>query len=135
VVTSLALAGFEVAFAFPFKERFSGLGLTALAGSAASDPVVTSFSLAGFAGGRRPHAPGGRNPESRSLSDRLRPSPDAPRSLARCAAVAIRVVPGQSLVAPFQIKIRNRIKIKIKGSGQECPLYATCLFWHQLGDG
>jgi hypothetical protein len=25
---------------------------------AASDPVVTSFSLAGFAGGRRPHAPG-----------------------------------------------------------------------------
>ena len=47
------------AFAFPFVERFSGLGLT-VAGFAASDPVVTS--LAGFAGGRRPHAPGGRTP-------------------------------------------------------------------------
>ena len=22
-----------------------------------------------------------------------------------------------------------------KGSGQECPLYTTCLFWHQLGYG
>src|SRR6266849_1185386 len=61
VVTSLA--GFEVAFAFPLLERFSGLGLgwglgLAVAGLAASDPVVTS--LAGFAGARRPHAPGGR---------------------------------------------------------------------------
>jgi hypothetical protein len=47
---------------FPFVERFSelGLGLTVLAGFVASDPVVTS--LAGFAGGRRPHAPGGRTP-------------------------------------------------------------------------
>ena len=67
VVTSFSLAGFAVsAFAFPFVERFSGLGLglrlglTVLAGSAASDPVVTS--LAGFAGGRRPHARGGRTP-------------------------------------------------------------------------
>jgi hypothetical protein len=60
VVTSLALAGFEVAFVFPFEERFSGLGLIVWVGFAASDPVVTSFSLAGFAGGRRPHAPGGR---------------------------------------------------------------------------
>src|SRR6266478_6295307 len=62
-----ALAGFEVAFAFPFEERFSGLGLglgvgLIVVGSAASDPVVTSFSLAGFAGDRRPHAPGGRTP-------------------------------------------------------------------------
>jgi hypothetical protein len=55
------LAGFEVsAFAVHFEERFSGLGLTVLAGFVASDPVVTS--LAGFAGGRRPHAPGGRTP-------------------------------------------------------------------------
>jgi hypothetical protein len=30
----------------------------------------------------------------RPLSDKLRPSLDAPRSLARCVAVAIRVVPG-----------------------------------------
>src|SRR5580692_5419535 len=64
VVTSLALAGFEVAVVFPFEERFSGLGLglglIVWVGFAASDPVVTSFSLAGFAGGRRPHAPGGR---------------------------------------------------------------------------
>src|SRR5271165_1930080 len=27
VITSVSLAGFEVAFAFPFEERFSGLGL------------------------------------------------------------------------------------------------------------
>src|SRR5580700_10970016 len=56
VVTALALAGFEVAFAFPFEERFSGLGLIVSVGFAASDPVVTSFSLAGFAGGRRPRS-------------------------------------------------------------------------------
>jgi len=65
VVTAFSLAGFAVlAFAFPFVERFSGLGLglTVLAGFAASDPVVTPFSLAGFAGGRRPQAPGGRTP-------------------------------------------------------------------------
>jgi hypothetical protein len=37
-----------------------GLGLIVGVGFAASDPVVTSFSLAGFAGCRRPHAPGGR---------------------------------------------------------------------------
>jgi hypothetical protein len=57
-----ALAGFEVAFAFPFEERFSGLGLGLIVwvGFVASDPVVTWFSLAGFAGGRRPHATGGR---------------------------------------------------------------------------
>src|SRR5579885_3338062 len=57
------LAGFAVAFAFPLLERFSGLGLglglgLTVASLAASDPVVTSF--AGFAGGCRPHAPGGR---------------------------------------------------------------------------
>src|SRR3984893_3096828 len=62
VVTSSALAGFAVAFAFPFEGRFSGLGLTVFAGFAASDPVITSVSLAGFAGARRPHAPGGRTP-------------------------------------------------------------------------
>jgi hypothetical protein len=57
-----AVAGLAVAF--PFVERFSGLGLglTVIAGFAASDPVVTPFSLAGFAGGRRPQAPGGRTP-------------------------------------------------------------------------
>src|SRR6202035_2802965 len=65
VVTAFSLAGFAVlAFAFPFVERSSGLGLglglTVLAGFAASDPVVTS--LAGFAGGRRPHPRGGRTP-------------------------------------------------------------------------
>src|SRR5450631_26083 len=71
VVTAFSLAGFAVsAFAFPFVERFSGLGLglrlrlqsrlTVLVGFAASDPMVTS--LAGFAGARRPHAPGGRTP-------------------------------------------------------------------------
>jgi len=52
-------------FCFSLVERFSGLGLglTVLAGFAASDPVVTPFPLAGFAGGRRPHAPGGRTPD------------------------------------------------------------------------
>src|SRR6204780_4089694 len=59
-----ALAGFApCAFAFPFVRRFSGLrlglGLIVWVGSVASDPVVTSFSLAGFAGGLSPHAPGG----------------------------------------------------------------------------
>jgi hypothetical protein len=52
------VSGFAVsAFAFPFVERFSVL---VLAGFVASDPVVTS--LAGFAGGRRPHIRGGRTP-------------------------------------------------------------------------
>src|SRR5260370_558509 len=66
VVTPSALAGF--AFAFSLLGRFSVLGLglvlvlglTVLADFAASDPVVTP--LAGFAGARRPHAPGGRTP-------------------------------------------------------------------------
>src|SRR5712691_3651716 len=55
VITSLA--GFEVAFAFPLLERFSGLklglglGTTAMAGFAAPKSVITS--LAGFAA-RRP---------------------------------------------------------------------------------
>ena len=35
------------------------LGLIVWVGSVASEPVVTPFSLAGFAGGLRPHAPGG----------------------------------------------------------------------------
>src|SRR5438132_14207270 len=49
-----AMAGFEVAFAFPFVERFSGLGLglrlklrapanPGMAGFAASEPVITSI--------------------------------------------------------------------------------------------
>jgi len=80
-----------------FVERSSGLGLglglTVLAGFAASDPVVTPFSLTGFAGGRLPtHLAGALR--SRLLSDRLRRSPDVPRSLARCAAAAIRAGPG-----------------------------------------
>src|SRR5437879_2730457 len=58
VVTSFSLAGFAVsAFAFPLVERSSVL---VLAGFVASDPVVTS--LAGFAGGRRPHSRGRRTP-------------------------------------------------------------------------
>src|SRR5262250_884212 len=63
VVTSLA--GFEVGFAFPLIERFSGLVLglslglviTGMAGFAAPKSVITS--LAGFAA-RRPQPPGGR---------------------------------------------------------------------------
>src|ERR1700693_3125134 len=61
VITSLA--GFEVAFAFPLVERFSGLklglglGTTAMAGFAAPKSVITS--LAGFAA-RRPQLPGRR---------------------------------------------------------------------------
>ena len=105
VVTSSALAGF--AFALSLLGRYSVLvlvlGLTALAGFAASDPVVTS--LAGFAGARRPHAPVAA-PRSRPLSGRRRRSPDAPRSLARCAARAIRVVPGLSLVV-FSLRSRR----------------------------
>src|ERR1035438_7372253 len=60
VITSLA--GFEVAFAFPLLERFSGLGLgeseiTGMAGFAAPESVITW--LAGFAA-RRPQPLGGR---------------------------------------------------------------------------
>src|ERR1039458_6361300 len=59
VITSLA--GFEVAFAFPLLERFSGLGLgeseiTGMAGFAAPESVITW--LAGFAA-RRPQPLGG----------------------------------------------------------------------------
>src|SRR5271170_3090698 len=60
-----SLAGFEVGFAFPFVERFSGLGLglgwglvvAGMAGFSAPKSVITS--LAGFAA-RRPQPPGGR---------------------------------------------------------------------------
>ena len=56
-----SLAGFEVAFAFPLVERFSGLGLglgfPATAGFAGPESVITS--LAGF-GARRPQPLGGR---------------------------------------------------------------------------
>ena len=59
-----ALAGFEIAFAFPFVERFSGLGLglTAdrVAGFAASDPVITLVGR--FCLPSRPHLPGGHTP-------------------------------------------------------------------------
>src|SRR5258707_3242700 len=70
VITSFSLAGFEVAFAFPFAERFSGLGLglgltlgsrglgiTGMADFAAPKSVITS--LAGF-GPHRPQPLGGR---------------------------------------------------------------------------
>src|SRR6266567_2131175 len=62
VITSVSLAGFEVAFAFPLVERFLGLGLrgsgiTGMAGFAVPESVITS--LAGFAA-RRPHPAGGR---------------------------------------------------------------------------
>src|ERR1700681_3734451 len=70
------MAGFEVAVAFPFVERFSGLGLglglrlglrlrlrlrgpanPGMAGFAASEPVITS--MAAFALLSRLHLPGG----------------------------------------------------------------------------
>src|ERR1700687_1376777 len=63
VITSLA--GFEVGFAFPFVERFSGLVLGLLLGSVIagmagfSAPKSVITSLAGF-GARRPQPPGGR---------------------------------------------------------------------------
>ena len=57
-MTELAVSYFVRAFRKVFGV---GVGLIVV-GSAASDPVVTSFSLAGFAGDRRPHAPGGRTP-------------------------------------------------------------------------
>src|SRR5271157_3296327 len=64
VITSFSLAGFAVGFAFPFVERFSGLGLGSrgsgvigMAGFAAPESVITS--LAGF-GSCRPQPLGGR---------------------------------------------------------------------------
>ncbi|HXO35734.1 MAG TPA: hypothetical protein VN901_25625 [Candidatus Acidoferrales bacterium] len=72
VVTTLALAG----FAFSLAERFSGLGLIVGSGFAASDPAAA-------------------NPDP----SRLQMAPAVfRRAAARCAAVAIRVAPGQSLV-------------------------------------
>src|SRR5437870_2272596 len=65
VITSFPLAGFEVGFAFPFVERFSGLGwqlgsrgsgITEMAVFAASESVITS--MAGF-GSHRPQPLGG----------------------------------------------------------------------------
>src|ERR1035437_5154463 len=68
VIASFSLAGFEVAFAFPLLERFSGLGLglqlgsrgsgiTGMAGFAAPESVITS--LAGC-GSHLPQPLGGR---------------------------------------------------------------------------
>ena len=68
MVTSLA--GFALlAFAFSFVEKVSGLGLAVLSTGPVSDPVVTS--LAGFAGARRPHAPGGRTRRTHPDTGRL----------------------------------------------------------------
>src|SRR3989442_8805525 len=80
VVTSFSLAGFAVsAFAFPLVERSSVLVLVlVLAGFVASDPVVTS--LAGFAGGRRPHIRGGRTPIPAAFREAPAGSPRTPGS-------------------------------------------------------
>jgi hypothetical protein len=51
---------------------------------------------------------------------------------AKQVAEKLFVLSAAAEVVPFQIKIRNKIKIKIKGSGQKCPLYTNCLFRHQL---
>ena len=51
---------------------------------------------------------------------------------AKQVAEKLFVLSAAAEVVPFQIKIRNKIKIEIKGSGQECPLYTNCLFRHQL---
>ena len=42
---------------------------------------------------------------------------------AKQVAEKLFVLSAAAKAVPFQIKIRNKIKIKIKGSGQECPLY------------
>ena len=66
VITSFSLAGFEVGFAFPFVEKFSGLGLqmgsrgsgtTGITGFTTTESVITS--LAGF-DAHRPQPLGGR---------------------------------------------------------------------------
>ena len=58
----IGIGRFCFCFCLFLIRKVLGLGLIGGGGFAASDPVVTSFSLAGFAGGRRPHAPGGRTP-------------------------------------------------------------------------
>src|ERR1700739_894118 len=58
----------------------------------------------------------GAAPRSRLLSDRLRRSRDAPRSLARCAAVAIRVVPGQSLAVFWLLSRRCSYRRRLHAS-------------------
>jgi hypothetical protein len=49
-------------FCFSLRRKVFGVavGVDRLGRFGASEPVVTPFSLAGFAGSRRPHAPGGR---------------------------------------------------------------------------
>src|SRR5258708_13952117 len=86
VVTTLALAGF--AFAFSLGERFSGLGLIGWVAFAASDPVVTSFSLAAFAGGPRPQAPRGPPPIPAHLTY-APPTPPRPPGPSSCAPAGL----------------------------------------------
>src|ERR1017187_10301636 len=119
VITSLA--GFEVAFAFPLVERFSGLGLglalglrlmlmlglgltlrlgsrgsgiTGMAGFAAPESVITS--LAGF-GARRP-SHWADAPQSQPLSGGRWRFRDGFWSLAGCAAATSPGVPELRLV-------------------------------------
>src|SRR5450755_1646345 len=100
VITSFSLAGFEVGFAFPFVERFSGLGLqltlgsrgsgiTGMADFAAPESVITS--LAGF-GSCRPQPLGGRTAIPAAFRWALAVSRRF-RSPAGCAAATSPAVP------------------------------------------
>src|SRR6266404_2486161 len=104
VVTSFSLAGFAVsAFALPFVERFSVLVSVLSRPTRWSPrwPVLPAVAVPTSAADAL---------RSRPLSGRHRRSPDAPRSLARCAVVAIRVVPGLSLVV-------NRARLRFRKIG------------------
>ena len=99
-----SLAGFEVAFAFPLLERFSGLGLelgssgsgiTGMAGFAAPKSVITS--LAGFAFAPSP-SHWADAPQSPPLSGRRWQFRDGFWSLAGCAAATSPAVPELKLV-------------------------------------
>src|ERR1017187_7033095 len=101
VITSFSLAGFEVAFAFPLVERFSGLtlgsrgsGITGMAGFAAPESVITS--LAGFGSHRPSHWADA--PQSPPLSGTRLRFRDGFRSLAGCAAATSPAVPELRLV-------------------------------------
>src|SRR5206468_9072643 len=94
------------AFAFTLAGRFSGLGLTVLTGFAASDPVVTP--LAGFAGARRPHAPGGRT----------------------AIPAAFRYAPAVSRRTPVNFSMRRRGHPSIPSAITCCNSKGSLLAWH-----
>src|SRR5450755_4247587 len=113
------------------------------------NPVVTAFSLAGFAGGRRPHAPGGRTPipaafryapaVSRrtpvSCSMRRKGHPSRPRTMTCCffASLKTLLIPTKATalrrnqrprasfpLAGFEVTLIGRFWVTPEAEGRRC---------------